>query len=191
MASNSRLSPKVDFTKDSPVKSYMYGNSSLPDISPNSVDLNRSQEYSSSNLSVANGIDVPNKKLRDARKHGRNANHRKIANKDGTAMFNALMQNKTSEIQMSLIQNRIRRLEYEEHRARNKIQKARDRADRLQKIREHKSQQRQEKQKHKELQQRRLSSVRKSNTIERIRMRQHIRDLRDFQKSNYNSLLIF
>lgn len=49
-------------------------------------------------------------------------------------MFNALMEHKTSEIQLRILENRIRKLDQEEQRAREKIEKTHKRVQELERL---------------------------------------------------------
>ena len=69
----------------------------------------------------------------------RTTNYEKYINPEGTEMFNALMEHKTSRLQMSTVANRLKRLEFEEQRARDRIQKARDHLYKMNQMREEKA----------------------------------------------------
>ncbi|CAI2371181.1 unnamed protein product [Moneuplotes crassus] len=184
MDSNKKLSSSVDYTQESPVKAFMYGTSSLPEISYQADAINKSQEFDGNNMSLTNGAGFQKKKnLKKGRKFANNySNSRKIVDEEGTEMFNARMQNKTSQIQMNLVANRIKRLEFEERRAREKILKAKFAAEKIQKIRSQKETERNQKRKFQEMHKRKLDKLRHHNTLERLKVRQHIQDLQSYNR---------
>lgn len=108
----------------------------------------------------------------------RTTNYEKYIDPEGTEMFNALMEHKTSQLQMNMVSNRLKRLEFEEQRARERIAKARERILKLNQQREEKQKYQEFKQKHLnyldwDLQrQKRVNSLNRLNTKENIKHKQ-------------------
>ena len=183
MNTDTKVNTSVDYTKNSPVRTYMYGaatnemNStpSLPEIRPGSRNANKSQDYSAG-MPINNdmGSSISSSRLNPG--ITKRINYSKYLDEEGVEMFNALMEHKTSILQMNMISNRLKRLEFEEKRARDKIWKARDKASILQ-------QQKDQKDKYKSFMQRWKCSVnneieqrRRDNTFDRIRVKEHIKN---------------
>ena len=183
MNTDTKVNTSVDYTKNSPVRTYMYGaatnemNStpSLPEIRPGSRNANKSQDYSAG-MPINNdmGSSISSSRLNPG--ITKRINYSKYLDEEGVEMFNALMEHKTSILQMNMISNRLKRLEFEEKRARDKIWKARDKASILQ-------QQKDQKDRYKSFMQRWKCSVnneieqrRRDNTFDRIRVKEHIKN---------------
>jgi len=178
MTSPSNVASSVDYTQVSPVKNYMYGTSSLPEISPSVRDLNKSQDYSNSQISFHNDISK-SRKGRKKKNGKKKIKYTKHLEEEGTEMFNALMENKTSEFQMRMVSNRLKRLEFEEQRARDKILKSQYKAELLQKQKEEKERHKEMKRRRMEMQKRNLENMRREHTMDRLKMKQHIKNLID------------
>ncbi|CAI2371483.1 unnamed protein product [Moneuplotes crassus] len=178
MKSNQQMSSSIDYTGESPVKSYMSGTSSLPGIHPKNEGLNKSQDFAQTNLAFVDGLNAAKPKIK---KKKRKRNYKTLIAEEGTEMFNAQMESKTSKIQMSLIQNRIKRLEFEEQRAREKILKAKNEAERIQALQHQKQAARSQKIKFQAMEKRKLEGIRQQNSLDRMRMKQHIIDLQNYK----------
>ena len=98
----------------------------------------------------------------------RNTRYDKYIDPEGTEMFNALMENKTSQLQMNMVTNRLKRLEFEEQRARYRINKARDKIMLLNQQKEEKNRHFELKRKHKNFVEWDLQRQRRVNSLNRM-----------------------
>lgn len=95
MSSEEVDNSSVDYTKISPVKTYMYGNTaqgkystpSLPNIKPDHNGVNKSQDYSSNNTSH-NGFEANSLKSGASSRSRRRINYEKIIDREGVEMYN-------------------------------------------------------------------------------------------------------
>ena len=182
MNTDIKESASVDYTKNSPVRTFMYGAAgneiistpSLPEIRPGSRNANKSQDYSNG-MQIHNDLSSAIMSSRLNQDTKKRINYSRYLDEEGVEMFNAFMEHKTSVLQMNMISNRLKRLEFEEKRARDKICKARDKASILQHQKNQKDRYKNFMKKWKDNVIKDIDQKRRDNTLDRIRVKQHIR----------------
>jgi len=180
MSSTQKLNKSEDYSESSPTKPYINGNSgggnystpTLPNINAAKNDLNKSSDYANTNM--LNGRRSRKKSSRNSSKRNKNAAFQRAVNEEGSEMFNALMEQKTSELQMNMVVNRLKRLEYEEQRARDKIYRSQVKAMKLQQQQQEKERELRFKQRWQLVQDRDLQNQRRQNTLDRLQTKQNI-----------------
>jgi hypothetical protein len=197
MSSPQKQMSTKERTSESQEKYFMTGNGkggnystpSLPEIKTGANGLNKSWDYSTNSLH--NGL-ISGKEGPMSKRKRKLIDYHKFVSEEGTEMFNVLMEHKTSEIQAKMVSNRLKRLEMEEQRARDKIYKSRLKALQLQQQQDLKRREREFKQRWIEMWERDLDRQKRQNTFERVRVRQNIKELQKTQimeKQNYKNNL--
>lgn len=151
-----------------------YSTPTLPNIKKN---LNRSQDYATTGFPGSNGQVSGRSKRSIKSKNSKMLNFENFMSEEGTEMFNAQMEFKTSELQKQMVNNRLKRLEFEEQRARDKIYKAQLKAMRLQQLKAEKDREREHKQRMKELMEKDIELKKREHTLDRVKTKEHIKTL--------------